>query len=286
MRLFISIFIFILCSNSIKAQGAHLGLRIGINSVSLNGPAEENANYKPQSGFHIGPTFSYAFSDIMGLRGEFIFSQKGSSFEYSGPSYLKVKKNTEYLNTSGTRNMLLAVNNNYIDIPLMFYTLLFEHVDLSVGGYASFLVGSSVKGDLNYTGKRDNSNANVGPIKYLIDGNYLRDKAGQVSSNLTQIIKIEGDQVTLPQRIGAYYEYRDKPDGKKYNFLDYGLTGAIHYRFSRGLYFGVRYQMGLSDVSNDKFDISYKTLSPSKEFIVNPAKFTNSCFQFSIMLQL
>jgi hypothetical protein len=222
----------------------------------------------------------------MGVRGELLFSQKGTKYSYVGPSYFNIKKNNEYIPTVGTRTMSIAVNNNYIDIPLMFYTLLFEHLDVSVGGYASFLVGSSGKGDLEYSGKRENSNAVVGPLKFTLDGNYLKDRAGSVAATSTQTIRLEGDQITLPTNLGGYYEYKTKPDGKKYNFLDYGLTGALHYRLNRGLYVGVRYQWGLSDVSNDKFDISYKSLSPAKEFILIPGKYKNKGLQFSIMLQL
>lgn len=269
-----------------QAQETHLGLRIGINSASMSGGTQENSTFKPQSGFHIGPSFSYGFSDLMGIRGELIFSQKGSSFDYEGPSYFTIRKNAEFITTSGSRKMHMAINNNYLDIPLSFYTLFFEHLDVSVGAYASVLVGSSVKGDVEYTGKRDNSSAQVGPLKFLLDGNYYGDKAGTVSGTTTQTIKLEGDQITLPERLGAYYEYRTKPSGSKYNLVDYGLTGAIHYRLSGGLYAGIRYQYGLSDVSNDKYDISYKTLSPLKEFVLVPEKLKNRTLQFSIMLQL
>lgn len=270
----------------VQAQETHLGLRIGINSATMSGGTQENSKYKPQSGFHIGPSFSYGFSDLMGIRGELIFSQKGSAFEYDGPGYFTIRKNAEFITTSGTRSMRMAINNNYLDIPLSFYTLFFEHLDVSIGAYASVLVGSSVKGDIEYSGKRDNSSALVGPLRFLLDGNYYGDKAGAASGTGTQTIRLEGDQITLPDRLGAYYEYRTKPSGTKYNLVDYGLTGAIHYRLSGGLYAGIRYQYGLSDVSNNKFDISYKSLSPAKEFVLVPEKLKNRTLQFSIMLQL
>lgn len=276
-----------LCFSSIAyGQEYHLGLRIGLNYSHLDGPLEENASFGTSPGFHIGPVFSYAFSDIMGLRGELIFSQKGSKFDYMGPSYFTIKKNSDFITTNGTRTMKSVINNNYLDVPLMFYTLLFERLDVSVGGYASILVGSTGRGDLVYTGKRDNSNAPVGPIKFLLDQNFFKDRAGSVSSTATQTIKLEGDQIVLPERLGGYYEYRTKPDGNKYNSLDYGLTGALHYRLSKGLYAGVRYQWGMSDVSNDKFEVSYKTLNASKEFILVPEKHQHRGLQLSLLLQL
>ncbi len=271
---------------SLQSQGTHLGLRIGLNYAQFDGNAGENASLGTLPGFHIGPAFSYSFSDIMGLRGELMFSQKGTKYEYNGASYLGIRKNTEVIQTIGTRKMRVAVNNNYIDLPLMFYTLLFERIDVSAGGYMSVLVGSTGRGDLEYSGTRENSNAVVGPLKFLLEQNFYKDKAGTVPSPTTQIIRLEGDQITLPERTGAYYEYRTKPDGSKYNTLDYGLTGAIHYRLSGGLYIGARYQWGLSDVSNDDFDISYKSLTPNKEFILIPEKFKNRTLQLSIMLQL
>ena len=270
----------------LHGQGYHLGLRIGLNYSMLEGPLEENASFGTAPGFHIGPVFSYAFSDIMGLRGEVIFSQKGSKFDYSGPSYFTIRKNNDFITTNGNRTMKSVINNNYLDIPLMFYTLLFERVDVSVGGYASILVGSTGRGDLVYSGKRDNSNAPVGPIKFLLDQNFFKDRAGTTSSSVTQTIRLEGDQIVLPERLGGYYEYRTKPDGNKYNSLDYGLAGAIHYRLCRGLYAGVRYQWGIADISNDTFEVSYKTLSPTKEFILVPAKQQHRGLQVSLMLQL
>lgn len=286
MRSIVVLCLGLLSFHLVQAQGAHLGLRIGLNSAHFQGTAEENSSFSNLPGFHVGPTFSYGFTDIMGLRGELIFSQKGSKYTYDGPSYFTIRKNGQFITTSGTRNMSVAINNNYIDVPLMFYTLLFERLDVSVGGYASILVGSTGRGDLNYSGKRDNSNAVVGPIKFLLDQNFFRDKAGTTSSTATQTIKLEGDQVVLPERLGAYYEYKAKPDGSKYNVLDYGLCGALHYRLSSGLYAGVRYQLGLSDVSNDDFDISYKSLDQAKEFNLIPSKYLNRSLQFSIMLQL
>ncbi len=283
-----TLYILIICFGwiNIQAQETHLGLRIGLNYSHFNGTPGENVSFGTLPGFHIGPTFSYSFSDIMGLRGELIFSQKGSKYAYDGPSYFGIRKKTEVIPTSGTRKMNIAVNNNYIDLPVMFYTLLFERIDVAVGGYASVLVGSTGRGDLEYSGKRDNSSALVGPIKFLLDQNFYKDKAGSVSSTATQTIKLEGDQIILPEQIGGYYEYVNKPKGSKYNVLDYGLTGSVHYRASSGLYIGARYQWGLTDVSNDDFDISYKSLTVSKEFILVPEKYKNRSLQFSIMLQL
>lgn len=268
------------------SQEYHLGLRIGLNYSHFEGTLEENASFGTSPGFHIGPTFSYAFSDIMGLRGELIFSQKGSKLDYNGPSYFTIRKNNDFITTTGTRTTKSVINNNYLDIPLMFYTLLFERLDVSIGGYAAVLVGSTGRGDMLYSGKRDNSNAPVEQIKFLLDANFFKDRAGTTSSTATQTIRLEGDQIVLPQRLGGYYEYRTKPEGNKYNGLDYGLTGALHYRLSRGLYAGVRYQLGMSDVSNDDFEVSYKTLSPSKEFILNPQKHQQRTLQLSLLLQL
>lgn len=264
----------------------HVGLRIGFNYSHLDGPVEENAKLSTSPGFHVGPTFTFRFSDLMGIRGELLFSQKGAKFEYNGPSYFTIRKNNEYIPTSGTRNMLLTINNNYIDLPLSFYTLLFERLDVSFGGYGSVLVGSNGKGDMTYSGKRDNSNASVGPIKFLLEQNYLRDKAGTTPALSTIDVRLEGDVIKLPEQLGGYYEYRTKPDGHKYNTLDYGLAAGLHYRFSGGLYIGARYQFGLADVTNKDFDISYKTLTSSKDFVLIPAVHKNRTLQISLMLQL
>jgi hypothetical protein len=60
MKYFIGI-VFSILSFSMMAQEIHLGLRIGLNSYSLDGPLEENASFKKLPGFHIGTQLSIFF---------------------------------------------------------------------------------------------------------------------------------------------------------------------------------------------------------------------------------
>ena len=60
---------------------------------------------------------------------------------------------------------------------------------------------------------------------------------------------------------GAYYNYAStEMDGKLYNRWDFGLTGGISYFINRGFYFGLRYDFGLRDISNNKMDYLRKEI--------------------------
>jgi hypothetical protein len=44
-----------------------------------------------------------------------------------------------------------------------------------------------------------------------------------------------------------------------YKTFDYGLIGGFNYFINKGFYFGLRYDYGLTDVTNDKVDFLRKT---------------------------
>ena len=48
---------------------------------------EELEEYTKARGFHIGAAVSYKFTDLVGMRAEFVFSQRGTIYNYDGPSY-------------------------------------------------------------------------------------------------------------------------------------------------------------------------------------------------------
>ncbi|MBK7634687.1 MAG: hypothetical protein IPJ13_10625 [Saprospiraceae bacterium] len=65
--------------------------------------------------------------------------------------------------------------------------------------------------------------------------------------------------MTLARDAGAYYNYAStEMDGKLYNRWDFGLTGGISYFINKGFYFGLKYDFGLMDITNNKMDFLRK----------------------------
>src|SRR6185436_13718006 len=84
------------------SQNEHIGygFRAGLSLGKYDGPSELGPNgetletNKMASGFHIGMTVNFKFGDLMGLRTELMFSQRGTDYLYKGPSYYVLEKNT------------------------------------------------------------------------------------------------------------------------------------------------------------------------------------------------
>ena len=105
-----------------------LGFKAGLNFSKFDGPSETGPNgealesFRVVNGFHIGGIVNIKFTDLVGLRTEFTYTQRGTEYEYNGPSYYTLGKNTlRSVTLMGTRNQTMKVTNAYVDIPLMSY---------------------------------------------------------------------------------------------------------------------------------------------------------------------
>src|SRR5690606_9992993 len=112
------------------SQGEYVGIgfRAGLTSSRLNGPLEQDVNgldaeqYKSGIGFHIGLLVNFKFTDLVGVRTELMYSQRGTKQLYEGESYFIAglhQQQSQILN--GHRNQALTVTNSYLDIPLLPY---------------------------------------------------------------------------------------------------------------------------------------------------------------------
>src|SRR5688572_9699037 len=98
----VSLIILLLQTTAAFAQYEEIGLgfKAGLNYSRFDGPSETGPNgesletYSTSSGFHIGGIVNIKFTDIVGLRTEFTYSQRGTKYDYEGPSYYTVGKNT------------------------------------------------------------------------------------------------------------------------------------------------------------------------------------------------
>ena len=263
---YVIIVLFSCLALGLNAQNEFIGFgfRAGLSLSKIDGPSElgpageelEENNYT--GGFHIGMAINFKFTDIMGLRTEVAYSQRGTAYKYNGPSYLFLGANTlQPLTLSGTRNQSLKVSNSYLDIPITAYYKI-GYFEVFGGLNTGILLGSTAGGEIAFEGISPLSGENI-PIEIGLNYNYKKDAAGQGSTNLNDI-KVDGKSYPTPEFLGAYYN--DPIKSKNYyKTLDLGLVIGLAYFLNDGLYLSGRYIHGLGDVDENVYDHALSQLS-------------------------
>lgn len=254
------------------------GFRAGMSFSKIDGPSELGPNgeelekNKMAAGFHIGMALNYKFTDLMGLRGEFLYSQRGTDYTYDGPSYYMLRGTTP-LTIFGSRRQTINVSNAFIDIPVMLYYKI-GYFELSAGLNTGLLISSTAVGNIEF----DPLN-NVAPFEVNLSHNYKSDDAGYASTEFNTV-SVDGKPYMIPEFAGAYYDFSTK-DKDLYNSLDFGLTFGLAYFLNDGLYLSAKYIHGLGDVDRNYYDHSLQNLengSVIQRADVNKSK----SWQFSI----
>lgn len=249
----------VLWSSSVFAQ-LRGGVKIGLNAANMSAPSELNTDganietYNTLLGFHIGPVFTYKITDYFGLRGELIYSRRGTKYAYDGPGFRNFawSSGQGVSETTGNARYQLLVNNSYIDLPLTAYARL-GNFEVHGGGYASALLQSVADGSLVYSSTQLNKDA-----EFTLRYNYLRDEPGAGVEGATAIegLSAGARQLNVPNALGAYYDLPADRQDNLYKGLDYGLTGGISYYFNSALYLSGRIQYGLADITRTEADFS------------------------------
>jgi hypothetical protein len=257
------------CSTISFSQGEHIGFgfRAGLSYSRFDGPSEIDINgndlesYSANGGFLIGGMFNYKFTDLVGLRTEFTYSQRGTKYTYEGPSYFRLEKNQlNELTLQGTRHQTLSVKNTYIDIPLLAYYKIgkFEiHGGLNTG----FLVSSTGGGAITFEGISPLNGNALPAFNVSLDHNYKSDEA-LGGSEATKSVNIDGRNYSLPVFLGAYYDFEEK-NKDLYKTLDFGLAIGASFFINEGLFLSARYIHGLGDVDRNDYDVSLQSLNGS-----------------------
>ncbi len=255
-------------SVSVFAQGFSFGFKAGLNFNTFKGEAEQDDNgdllegFGSNTGFQVGATFTWKATELMGLRGELLFSQKGSRRDFNGPSYYFLYDlNGNQIQATGNRKMDISATNSYFELPVMGYAKPARWLEVYAGGYIGALISSSAFGDLTF---RDGTTlaGDVIPdeIRHELDYNYFSDKPRAASyGNPPATVRIKGENIPYPQIAGAYFEFEEKP-GRLYKIFDAGVLGGISIYFNKGLYLTGRLSYGLVDITNTKADISLSKL--------------------------
>ncbi len=275
---------FLFLAGNVKSQFESIGygFRAGLSPALYDGPSELGPNgetletNKMASGFHIGMQLTYKFGDLMGLRSELLFSQRGTDYLYEGPSYYVLGRNTvKQITIPGTRIQSINVSNAYIDVPLTVYYKI-RGFEFSGGVNLGLLISSTAGGSINFEG----TSPITAPFKINLNYNYKSDKAGEASPT-TQDVNVNGQNYTIPIFIGAYYEFPEK-EKDMFKPLDTGLIAGLSYFLNEGLFLGVRYVHGLGDVDRNLYDVSLKELDPDGNFIQRDDVNKSRSWQFSV----
>lgn len=270
----------LVCLNFTIAQS--FGIRAGLNYTKFSGPLESGVNekYSLSNGFHFGVNYAYKFTNTLALKGELLYTQIGSGYNYDGASYYKLPIKNAFIFKKGISTVDMKISNAYISIPVTFQWQATKKIELYGGGYLSFLVGPKGNGTIEFIHNKDSLF-----FRQSLIHNYYKDVAGGVAtSNVGPSVWVDGIVVTLARDAGAYYNYlENEKDGDLYRVFDFGLTGGINYFVNKGFYIGARYNYGLSDVTNDNMDFLRKTYDEENNLDIRSNHFDrNVGFEFSL----
>lgn len=268
-RYFLSLLVALLATTALSAQGLSGGFKVGANFSQFSGPSEQDASgmdleaHKLLAGFHVGGIVNIGITDIFGVRGELLYSQKGTNHTFEGPSYwafVEQPNNApDAYHVGGTRVQRMIVVNSYIDIPFSAYIKLGK-LELSGGANVAFLVGSRAAGEVDY------SSTNVDPFQVSLDYNYFRSN-NLVDPDVTfTSVRVGGQNLSVPNRLEAFNEAFGQTK-RPYNVIDIGLNAGASFYLNKGLFIGLRATYGLLDVTREAQDVSIGQLGENNTFI-------------------
>jgi hypothetical protein len=276
-------------ANIVNAQDFSFGFKTGLNFNQFKGDAEEGDNvsetFDRNVGFHFGATFAWEMTDLMGLRGELMYSQKGSRRSFKGDSYyIFLDSNLEPVYTEGIRTQELNVINSYIDLPILFYIKPVNKIEIYGGVSVGIMATSTGFGNIRMSELKDDTGAPTDPntINHELDFNFIANEPSERRfGDPASTIRIKNENVPYPQTAGAYYDFLEDRE-RLYRGFDYGLVGGISFYLSRTLYVSGRINYGLRDVTNSKADVSLSALGENNAFIERDDDDRNVSIQASV----
>ena len=271
------------------AQAGELtyGFKAGLSLSKFDGPLEMNNGTELEindnaNGFFVGALFRYWFTDLVGLKWELLYSQKGTDYNFNGPGYALLPTQVGgTLNLNGNKRINLNISNSYIDIPILLYGK-FGKFEIEGGVNVGFLISSTASGELGLTNSRSLAGNPVEDIIATLDYKFRKDNPGEVDFELgTTTVSVDGTSSTVPRILQAYYQFPEDR-GAYFNTIDFGLNAGAYYYWNQGLFLGARLNYGLTDVTKDGYDVSQSSLDASQNFIPRSDKDRNISLQFSI----
>lgn len=269
IKYYILFFAFFTFSLSISAQS--FGIRAGLNYTKFSGPLEQGVSerFSLANGFHFGVNYAYKFADDLSIKGELLYTQIGTKYNYEGESFYKIPIGNAFSYEKGRSVIEMKISNAYISIPVTFQWQASKKLELFAGGYVSYLVGPKGNGTIYF----EQSDSLF--FKQSLIHNYSSDAAGGIATSTTGAsIWLDGKVITLARDAGAYYNLlANEKEASLYKRFDYGITGGFNYFINKGFYVGFKYDYGLTDVTNDKADFLKKTFDEENNLSVKANHF-------------
>jgi hypothetical protein len=266
-----------------QATSQRFGIRAGLNYTKFSGPTEQGVNEKFSlaNGFHFGVNYAYKFAEKLSVKGELLYTQIGTNYSYEGMSYYRVPIGNAFIPKTGQTNIKLKVSNAYISLPITMQWEVSKKIEVFVGAYASFLIGPKGTGTLEF--EHDTTSLF---FKQGLVHNYYKDVAKGSTNRFGPSVWVngKGGNVTqLARDAGAYYNMSEADKtGNLYRVFDFGLTGGANYFINKGFYVGLRYDIGLRDVTNDEVDFLKNVYDEANNIGIKAKHFdTNVGFQAS-----
>ena len=257
-----------LTTGLLTAQEFGYGFRTGLNfnqfrSNTTMGPnGEPLETFGSASGFHLAAAFSIKFTDLVGLRPELVYSQRGGTLEYDGPGYLAYFDGQRDFRVieGGNRRQSIDVTNSFIDLPVVFYYRPVSALEIFGGAYVGATINSTGAGTITYT------TAEGEEVVTSLDLNYFRDEPGDTDFAGGTEVETNGGFFNVPQTFTAYYDQTDRDD-RQFDAFDFGLVGGLAIYLNEGLFISGRVQYGLTDVTEDEYEVSLQSLNADNSFI-------------------
>lgn len=267
-----ALFMLILCT-SLDAQ-MKAGFKAGLSYSELKGPSELGSNgdelesYTLSSGFQIGLVLKYEFTDLVGLKTEFLFSQRTLDYNYTGEGYFIFDKSSN-LTATGQKETRLSINNAFLDIPFTAYYRIGKF-EVNGGFNLGLLAASKAEGVRTFrNGISDDQTGTLIPnFTQNPIYNYFRDVPSDFILGEARRIEIGAEEILLPGSPGAYFDYDNVPE-PLYKKFEFGLIGGVNYFLNNGLALGTRFHYGLSDMTSNITDVSLQMLDPDSNELVS-----------------
>ena len=250
-----------------------VGVRAGANYGKFSGPLEENETYGISSGFHFGINYSYLLNDRLSFRGEILYTQKGTKQNYTdtidGSYYIinPLESNINFV-AIGDIEYNLEVTNSYLSLPFTTHYRIGKKFEAFGGFSLDFLIGPSARGLVDFS-------TDEFFFTQSLDHRYGADVAGGFNNFNSETVRImfDGETLTMPRFIGAYYNYTtEQVTGQRFKRVDVNVIGGMNYFINPGFYIGARVEYGLLDITNNNMDVSLRELDNEQNFILRDDK--------------
>lgn len=243
------------------------GVRAGINYSRFSGDLEVNESYSFASGFHFGFNYTYQFTPTIGLRAELLYLQKGTKRYFKDDNAFNViipaDPGVTRFVEEGKVDFFVNYSHTHFSIPLTAQFQLTPKIEV-FGGFSIDMLFGPVGAGIMYFESASRSDQ----IKYELnyDHNYRKDVPGGLpngnfgQAQFTSLI-INGEPEDIIRIRGAYYDntQAELDDlGYKFNFFNASVQAGFNVFLNKGFYVGLRGELGLMDVTNNKMDFSLK----------------------------